>query len=334
MKGINYDTRPFEISAEFGSEGRLSSDCVEHIAKIFDEFGFVIIVGLLTGQEAQKGLDIIRVTLDDPRRLKGKFGSRLDHKFNRRDFCPLPATEPVLSFVAMLCKKLGGIIKQYCDMTRPIIEISTLTSYSGSSHQYIHRDYGNVISIIVSVEDVSKEQGGTLFIPRTHNPPSKKTRKLMDNYKQLFNLRILYYNLVKLWRIRKLLAAGEFRARVISRNFDSHQPNLSSFLSKKGRHINLFMLLKKLGQLYKLREKFHAYDCFQVSPKRGTVILYFSEIMHAGPDNQVENPRHFLSLNIARPTLLRGEIDEGRYMLHPSFISEPKTLAQILDIQV
>jgi hypothetical protein len=155
----------------------------------------------------------------------------------------------------------------------------------------------------------------------------------MEIYENLFNLRIFYHNLVKLWRIRKLLAAGEFRARVISRNLDLHQPNLYSFLSKWGKHINVHILPKKFWRLYKLRKECCAYDCFQVSPKNGTAILYFSEIMHAGPDNNTEKPRHFLNLSVVRPTLL-GEVRKNAYTLHPSFISEPKTLGEILDIQL
>ena len=197
MKRVVYDTRPFEIAAEFSSDGQLNSDCVQHIAQTLDRFGFAIIVDLLTAREAQQGLDLIRGTLNDPSRTKGAFASTIDNKFNRRDFCPLASTEPVLLFVSTLCKKLGKIVNQYCDTTKLIIEISTLTSYFGSSHQYVHRDFWDIISILAAVEDVSHEQGETLFIPSTHKS-NKRTWEIMSAYGTLLNLQIFYHNLGKM----------------------------------------------------------------------------------------------------------------------------------------
>ena len=125
----------------------------------------------------------------------------------------------------------------------------------------------------------------------------------------------------------------EFWDRVFStKQKDSHQPNIFHFLSSRNEEFRLSQfgprsLIKWF--LYK-KEALKIFHLLQVSPKKGTVVIYQSDMLHAGPDNKSEKPRYFLSLNIARI-----EMDENRrrfgYSPHSSLLADPKTLGQLIE---
>lgn len=165
---VSYDTREFEVAAELDQSGRLTPACARQVCKILDEQGFVVIPNLMSEEEAAEGLRLVHDAIDDANREIGAFASQTDIQYRRRDFCPLPSTKPVLTYAAMLCQRLQQVLVEYCGRTRQVLEISTLTSYLGSSHQYIHRDPDGVLCMFAAVDDVSPEQGGTVFVPGTH----------------------------------------------------------------------------------------------------------------------------------------------------------------------
>lgn len=341
---VSYDTQEFEVPAELDENGHLTRGCARQICQVLDESGFVVIPHLLSGRETAVGLQIIRNSIDDPNREMGAFASQTDIRYRRRDFCPLPSTKPVLSFSAMLCQRLEKVLGEYCGRTRQVIEISTMTSYLGSSHQYVHRDPGGVLCLFAAMEDVSSAQGGTVFVPGTHNysgadmKHSGKANLLMHFYQTLCNFNILRYNLTNLWRIRKAakppITWQEFRERVFSRHFDNHQPNLVRFILGKNEVFHLFSL-GPLGLLRMFRYKKTINKIFrlvQTSPKKGAVILYRSDMLHAGPDNRSRKPRFFFSMSIARDIIFPKQWHDG-YSPHTSLISEPKLLGDLLDWQ-
>jgi hypothetical protein len=339
---VSHDTREFEVPAELDENGRLTRTCAKQVCKVLDDHGFVVIPRLLTDEEAAAGLGIVREAIADPHREMGAFASQTDIRYKRRDFCPLPSTEPVLSYAAMLCRRLDTALIEYCGRTRPVLEISTLTSYLGSSHQYIHRDPDGVICLFTALDDISPAQGGTVFVPGTHKfsgaemKHGGKANLLMGLYQTLCNMRILRYNLANLQRIRKRaeppITRQEYRDRVFSRRYDNHQPNLLRFFLGK----NPVFSLSKLGPsailklLRKRKELETTFRLIQSAPAKGTVILYRSDMLHAGPDNRSAKPRFFFSMSLARDIILPKQWRDG-YSPHSSLLAEPKTLGDLLD---
>jgi len=279
------DTAMSEVAAVVDEAGRLSRDCADRARAMIDAQGLVILTGLLSDAEAAEGLAMIRATIDDPDRARSAFASETDNRYRRRDFCSLPSSPPVLGLAATLCRRLEDVIGEYCGRSRSLLEITTLTSYLGSSHQYVHRDPAGVISLIAAVEDVSDAQGGTVFVPGTHQYGGAEARHggggyaLAELFRLRCNLGILRHNLAKLVAMRRgegaPLAPGEFRDRVFSSRWDQHQPNLLRFLLGKNAEFSLRMLgPRKLWRMYRQRHALRrAFRLVRTAPRRGTVIL-------------------------------------------------------------
>lgn len=339
---LSNDTSVFEVSAVLDEDGKLTSDCVRLARTTIDDHGFVILTDLLSDGEADAGLELIRQTTDDPDRNRGAFASETDNRYRRRDFCSLPSTPHVTSFAAALCQRLEGVISEYCGRSRPLLEVTTLTSYFGSSHQYIHRDPAGVLSLFAAVEDVSEDQGGTVFVPGTHlygGADSKhdgKAHALMELFRIRCNYRIFRHNLKKLWRMRKdakaPLAPGEFVDRVFSSKWDQHQPNLMRFLLGKNSQFSIHMLSPaKLWKLHRHHDALNTlFNLVQTAPRKGTVILYRSDLLHAGPDNRSPHPRRLFSMSIARD-IVEPKFWHDGYSPHPTLTAQPVCLGDLLD---
>jgi hypothetical protein len=339
---VSNDTSAFEVPAVLDAAGRLTRDCLRQALEMMNRHGLVVLTGLLSDAEAGTALGLIRETIEDPERDKCAFASETDNRYRRRDFCSLPATPPVMDFAAMLCRRLEGVFSEYCGRAHPLLEVITLTSYLGSSHQYIHRDPPGVISLIAAVEDISPQQGGTVFVPGTHkyNGAEKKlggeAYELMELFRRACNARILVHNLAKLWAMRTSrdapLAPGEFRDRVFSAKWDDHQPNLLRFLLGKNSQFSLRMMGP--GTLWKLVRHRKAlgtlFEPVQTAPRKGTAILYRSDLLHAGPDNRAPVPRRFFGLSIARDIIEPAPWYDG-YSPHPSLAAAPVRFGDLLD---
>ena len=339
---VSNDASAFEVPAVLDEQGKLTDECARKALKIVDTHGLVILTGLLSEEQADVGAELIRQTIDDPDRKRGAFASETDNRYMRRDFCSLPSTPRVTNFAAGLCQRLEGILSHYCDRSHPLLEVTTLTSYVGSSHQYIHRDPSGVISVFAAVEDVSEQQGGTVFIPGTHMHDGAETKHdgkahaLMELFRTRCNCRILAYNLRKLWALRKdrvvPLAPGEFQDRVFSSKWDEHQPNLLRFVLGKNSQFSLRMLSPRtLWKLYRHRKVLgNLFHLVQTTPRKGTVILYLSDLLHAGPDNRSPHPRRLFSMSIARG-IIEPKLWHAGYSPHPTLTARPMSYGDLLD---
>lgn len=339
---VSSDTSAFEVAAALDDDGRLTDGCVRQAVTMMDRHGLVVLTGLLSDAEADVGLALMRETIDDPARSRCSFASETDNRYVRRDFCSLPSTPPVTRFAATLCQRLEGVLSEFCGRSRPLLEIITLTSYRGSSHQYIHRDPAGVISLLAAVEDVSEQQGGTVFVPGTHtyggahNNHGGAANELMELFRTRCNVRILRHNLKKLLRMRKdkddPLACGEFRDRVFSTKWDQHQPNLLRFLLGKNSQFSLRMLgPRTLWKLRRHRETLNdLFQLVQAAPRKGTIILYRSDLLHGGPDNRSPHPRRFFGLSIARD-IIEPKFWHDGYSPHPTLKAQPMCFGDLLD---
>ncbi len=339
---VSSDTSLFEVPAVLDEKGRLAGDCVRQARTMMDTHGLVVLTNLLSDAEADLGLELISQTIDDPDRSRCSFASETDNRYVRRDFCSLPSSPAVTSFAAALGQRLEGVLSEYCGRSRPLLEVITLTSYLGSSHQYIHRDPAGVISLLAAVEDVSEEQGGTVFVPGTHkyggaeNRHGGKAHALMELFRIRCNYRIFRHNLKKLWRMRKgegaPLAPGEFGDRVFSSKWDQHQPNLMRFALGKNSQFSLRMLgPRNLWKLYRHRDALgDLFHLVQAAPRKGTVILYRSDLLHAGPDNRSPHPRRFFGMSIARDIIDPKYWHDG-YSPHPTLTAHPMSFGDLLD---
>ncbi|WP_158094317.1 phytanoyl-CoA dioxygenase family protein [Erythrobacter donghaensis] len=338
---VSSDTSALEVPAVLDESGRLAPACVNSALAMMDRHGLVILTGLLSNSEAATGLDLMRRTITDPDRSHSAFASETDNRYLRRDFCSLPSSPEVIGFAAMLAQRLEGVLGEYCGRTRPLLEVATFTSYRGSSHQYIHRDPMGVISLFAAVEDVSAEQGGTVFVPGTHMYGGADNRHGGGAYGQMellrtrWNARIFRHNLAKVWGMRKdaatPLAPGEFRDRVFSAQWDQHQPNLLRYLTGKNaqfslRHLGPRTLWRLLRQRRLLDERF---PLVQTAPRKGSVILYRSDLLHAGPDNRSLQPRRFFGMSIARDVIEHKYWHDG-YSPHPTLTAQPLTFGDLL----
>lgn len=339
---VSNDTSAFEVPVVLDEKGKLTDHCVRQALTMMDTHGLVVLTNLLSDEEADLGLALIHETIEDPDRSRSAFASETDNAYLRRDFCSLPSTPPVNGFAAMLCQRLEGVYSEYCGRSRPVLEIATFTSYRGSSHQYIHRDPAGVISLFAAVEDVSDQQGGTVFVPGTHlyggsdNNHGGMARELTELFRTQCNYRIFRHNLKKLWRMRKgeepALAPGEFWDRVFSTKWDQHQPNLLRFLLGKNSQFSLRTLgPRTVWKLYRHREAMDKlFRMVQMAPRKGTVILYRSDLLHAGPDNRSPQPRRIFGMSIARDMIEAKYWHDG-YSPHPTLAANPMCLADLLD---
>ncbi|MBU7579728.1 MAG: phytanoyl-CoA dioxygenase family protein [Porphyrobacter sp.] len=339
---VSSDTSAFEVAAVLDPQGRLTGECERAALEMMDTFGLVVLTGLLSDAEADFGLGLIRQTIDDPARAHSTFASETDNSYKRRDFCSLPATREVNGFAALLAQRLEGVYREFCGLSRPLIEVATFTSYLGSSHQYIHRDPAGVISLFAALEDVSPEQGGTVFVPGTHlyggveNTHAGHARALMELFRTRCNARIFVHNLRKLLAMRSSsaapLAPGELRDRVFSMKWDQHQPNLLRFLT--GKNVQFSLRNLSPSTLWQLRRRRAELDRLfrpvQAAPRKGSVILYRSDLLHAGPDNRSPTPRRFFGMSIARDMIERKYWHDG-YSPHPTLQAQPLTLGDLLD---
>ncbi|PLK24547.1 hypothetical protein C0V72_05545 [Porphyrobacter sp. TH134] len=339
---ISHDTAMFEVPAVVDAKGKLTEPCIREAAGMMDRYGLVILTNLLSDEEADFGLELMRQTVNDPARHRSSFASETDNLYVRRDFCSLPSTPPVMRFAGTLTQRLEGILSEFCGRSRPLLEIATFTSYWGSSHQYIHRDPSGVISLFAAVEDVSDQQGGTVFVPGTHmyggaaNTHGGQAYELMELFRTKTNARIAIYNLKKLWRMRQdtpaRLAPGEFLDRVFSVKWDQHQPNILRFALGKNSQFSLRDIGPvTLWKLYRRRKTLAAlFRPVQVAPRKGTVILYRSDLLHAGPDNRSQHPRRFFGMSIARDIIEAKYWHDG-YSPHPTLTAQPVSFGDLLD---
>lgn len=339
---ISSDTAAFEVAAVRDAQGRLTEPCARAARAMMATHGFVILTGLLSHAEADAGLALVRAALDDPERSRCAFASQTDNRHRRRDFCALPASPEVTAFAATLARRLEDVLSAYCGREHPLLEVTTLTSYFGSSHQYIHRDPPGVISLFAALEDVSDAQGGTVFVPGTQpsgiagRPHDPGTLALMDLASIAWNWRILRHNLAKLWAMRGSteapLGPGELRDRVFSTKWDEHQPNLLRFLIGKNPLFSLAMLTPPtLWRLWRHRAELrHRFRLVQTAPKKGTVILYQSDMLHAGPDNRSPAPRRLFSMSLARGPVTEKMWHSG-YSPHPTLKERPMSFGDLLN---
>ncbi len=339
---VSSDTSAFEVPAALDEKGRLAAHSLRQALTMMDTYGLVVLTGLLSDDEADTGLELMQQTIDDPDRARSSFASETDNSYLRRDFCSLPASSAVTGFAATLAQRLEGVFTEFCGRSRPLLEVATFTSYFGSSHQYIHRDPSGVISLFAAVEDVSEQQGGTVFVPGTHlyggsgNNLGGNALELMELFRTQSNYRIFLDNLKKLWRMRKgeqpPLATGEFLDRVFSTKWDQHQPNLLRFVLGKNAQFSLRNLgPRTLWKLYRHREALgNLFQLVQTAPRKGTVILYRSDLLHAGPDNRSPHPRRFFGMSIARDITEAKYWHDG-YSPHPTLTADPVTFGDLLD---
>lgn len=339
---VSNDTSAFEVPAVLDRQGKLTDDCVRQALTMIDTHGLVCLTSLLSVDEANVGLELMRETIDDPDRSRSAFASETDNRYLRRDFCSLPSTPPVTRFAAMLCQRLEGVLSEYCGRSRSLLEVATFTSYVGSSHQYLHRDPVGVISLFAAVEDVSDQQGGTVFVPGTHmfggagNKHGGQAYELMELFRLKANYRVFAHNLKKLWRMRKdknpPLAPGEFIDRVFSTKWDQHQPNLLRFGLGKNSQFSIRMLgPRTLWKLHRHRKTLNnMFHIVQTAPQKGTIILYRSDLLHAGPDNRSPSPRRFFGMSIARDIIEAKYWHDG-YSPHPTLTAHPMSLGDLLD---
>ena len=339
---ISDDTSAYEVPAVLDADGRLADPCVRQALTRIDTHGFVIFTGLLSPEEADAGLEMVRQAADDPERNLCTFASETDNRYKRRDFCSLPSTPFMKNFAGMLCQRLEGVLMEYCRPSHQLLEAITLTSYLGSSHQYFHRDPPNVISLFAAFEDISADQGGTVFVPGTHKYAGVEKRhggkalELMNLFMIRKNLRIFRYNFEKLLGMRKdrdaPLAPGEFRDRVFSRKWDEYQPNVLRFLMGRSTHLSIRSLsLRTVRNLLRYREQLDsAFPIVRTAPRKGTVILMRSDVIHAGPDNRSPHPRRLFGMSISRDIIDPEHRYDG-YSPHPDLLAQPMTFGDLLD---
>ncbi len=338
---ISHDTSEFEVAAQLTDDGNISQSCAIDIIHLLDTQGFAVITGLLTEGEANHGLSMVRHYLEDPERQKGEFASQTDMLYGRRDFCPLPSNPDVLSYAATFAQRLQPAISEYCGTTRKVLEISTMTSYRGASHQYIHRDPDGVLCLFAAVDDISPEQGGTVFVPGTHKYSGAdmmfdgQADFLTRLYQAKCNYSILKHNLKTLWGLYKssafTLNRRELLDRVFSTRYDNHQPNLFRFVL--GKNSVFSFSPRTLLQIKKHRQTLAKYfRLVQTAPPKGTVILYRSDMLHAGPDNHTDNPRYFFGMSIARDVVFEEQWREG-YSSHESLLENPQNYGDLLKYQ-
>ncbi len=342
---VSNDTSAFEVHAVLDERGKLTPESVGRALSMMDAHGLVVLTNLLSDEEADLGLSLMRQTIEDPDRERSSFASETDNRYLRRDFCSLPANPAVTGFAAQLCQRLERVLSEYCGRSRPLLEVATFTSYLGSSHQYVHRDPSGVISLFAAVEDVSDQQGGTVFVPGTHmyggagNNLGGQANELMELFRTQCNCRIFLHNLKKLWRMQgdgqAPLAPGEFLDRVFSTKWDQHQPNLLRFVSGKNSQFSLRTLgPRTLWKLYRHRVALRdLFQLVQIAPRKGTVILYRSDLLHAGPDNRSPHPRRFFGMSIARDIIETKYWHDG-YSPHPTLTADPLTFGDLLDFTV
>lgn len=338
---VSNDTSAFEVPAVRDAAGRLTEPCVRKALAMMDQFGLVVLTDCLSHAEADFALELIEATIADPDRSHSAFASETDNLYRRRDFCSLPSSPPVKRFAATLAQRLEGVLGEFCGRSRSVLEVATFTSYLGSSHQYIHRDPAGVISMFAALEDVSDQQGGTVFAPGTHtyggsgNHHGGAAHGLMELFRNRANARIFAHNLAKLLAMRGSreapLAPGEFRDRVFSTHWDQHQPNILRFVLGKNAQFSLRNLSpRNLWRLWRERETLdRLFTLVQVAPRKGTVILYRSDLLHAGPDNRSSRPRRFFGMSIARDMIERKYWHDG-YSPHPSLTAEPLSFGDLL----
>lgn len=306
-----------------------------------DREGLVVIRDLLSKQEAVSGLTAVKEVLADARRENSSFASSTDIANKRREFCPLPANGAVMGLASTLTQRLASVLLEYCGRSRPVLEVSALVSHIGSSHQYIHRDPPNVITVFTALEDVGETQGGTVFVPRSHEYPGAekefdgKARTLMWVFQTMSNWQIFKRNLAMIFRLRRgsgpILTGKEFWERVCSTKSDRHQPNIVRFLL--GR--NYLFDIKRFspaGIWRMLRHSRSAREHFrlvQVAPKAGSVVIFRSDMLHGGPDNGSLKSRYIFSISFSRD-LMASKLRQMSYSLHSDFARKSLTLEELL----
>lgn len=345
IESASCDTTEFEQAPTWTTGKVLDGQSAKGVCRLLDDYGFAVVPNVFSSSETELGLELVKAAINDPARTRSSFASHTDIRFRRRDFCALPSAPGVMEVASKLCSRLSPVLREYCGGRGNVLEISSFTSNNGCSHQYLHRDPFGVISMFVAVDDVSPEQGGTLFVPDTHLYSGaelgmeERRNYLMWNFKLLVNSEIFAHNLRKLVKMRRSNSGGmtrkEFYARTFTRAFDDHQPNILRFLVGKNMHFNARMF--KPGTLMSLMrrraELRNAFRLIQVAPKKGTIIIYRSDILHAGPDNTSDRPRYFFGLSLARD-VIHPKMWRIGYTPHPSLLENPVTLQDLITMQV
>ena len=340
---VSHDTSAFEVEAELDGDLRITAACADRIGRTIDRHGFAIVPGCLSDAECAAGRALVADTLADADRERSSFASQTDIAYGRRDFCPLPSSPEVLGFFSALVRRCERVLTPYSSLRRSVLEISTLTSHAGCSHQYVHSDPGGVLCVFAAVSDVSRAQGGTVFAPGTHPyigselGHGRRAALLSRLFQIQCNLRIFAYNLRKLfglWRSGEpRITARELRDRVFSRRRDGHQPNLWLFLTSPSSVFNLYKIAFHTRGLIRMwrhgSEAAAAFRLVQAAPRRGTVLIYRSDMLHAGPDNRSDEPRCFLNINLARDVVHPEALKAG-YSPHSSLRERPMTVGELI----
>ena len=324
---------PYSVHCDT-SDARSSAERIAAAGKLFDKNGFVIIEGLLTTEEIESARQVVTDTINNDDRQFGDFASQVDIRYGRRDFCPIELSSTSRAVVELLCKRLEPLLTQYCERSDRVMEISTLTSNYGCSHQYLHRDPPGVLCLFLVVDDISVEQGSTAFVPGTDNYShaldglGDARKYLVELYRLRGNCAILARNILLLLRLlvtRQLVSLREFRHRIFSRCKDDHQPNLYTFMTGKNSVFHLLMLHpKKFVRMIRSRSKFREnFKTVYGALPRGAVILYRSEILHAGRDNRTDRARMYFNVNIGVDSNHEKQWSEGGYTPHRGLLEQP-----------
>jgi ectoine hydroxylase-related dioxygenase (phytanoyl-CoA dioxygenase family) len=341
IENVSCDTSDFEQVPAWTPYHVLDTESARGVCERIDHHGFAIVPNVFSASDAELGLQLVKAAIEDPDRTRATFASNTDIRYRRRDFCALPSSPEVIDFASKLCARLAPALREYCGSQRPVLEISSFTSNDGCSHQYLHRDPPGVLSMFVAVDNVSPEQGGTLFVPGTHMYSGaelgmeKRRNQLMKDFQVLINCSIFAYNyrkVRKMWRKGpETMSRDEFLARTFSRVFDDHQPNILRFLLCKNFHFNA-RLFKPATVLRLYRERSNLRKTFrliQAAPRQGSVIIYRSDMLHAGPDNMTKQPRYFFGLSLARD-VIHPEMWRAGYTPHPSLLENSIKLGDFI----
>ena len=245
-----------------------------------------------------------------------------------------------MGLAATLTRRLQDVLLEYCGRTRPIVEVSTLVSYLGSSHQYLHRDPTGVIAVFAALDDVEESQGGTVFAPRTHEYSGTelehdgKSGTLLRVFQTIANWQIFRRNVASIFRMRKeapRISTSEFWSRFFSTRSDRHQPNLARFLLGRNQYLDIRRFSPRdIWNLVRYGRKARStFGLVQVAPRAGTVIVYRSDILHCGPDNRTGDPRFFFSVAYSRD-IATEKILKSSYSLHSELMARSLTLEDLL----
>lgn len=90
--------------------------------------------------------------------------------------------------------------------------------------------------------------------------------------------------------------------------------------------VSVYWQMRKNKQA--LQEK---YRLVQAAPRKGSIILYLSDMLYAGPNIKSDKPWYFITLNIARDDISHDHWHDG-FSSHQFLVDKPKNFGDLLDI--